>query len=479
MADQTERYHRNQIFVKMRPERPGTDDRTSGGRTPEEAGAAGHPGMTHLDELDRAGLIRRVTPILAGAEPRLDVEPRPRDSLRERLREPLRSGGAPDRARSAAYGVSVVELDPSVDIDDTVRRLSADVAVVYAERVPSRSLFVNALPTRRSSTAPPWNLAKIGWDKVSLTSLPDASAIKVAVLDTGVDRDHLGLGSNVKAYSYAYGEAPTGMSDQDIVGHGTHVSGIIAGVRYGQPAIQGICTCSVHVWKIFDDIPDHSTAHHCFEYYVDTTMYARALQECIDQGVDVINLSIGGPEPARFYRELVEGAIRSGITVVAAMGNGGGQGNLREYPAAYQGVIAVGATASNDVVATSSSRGDHMTISAPGVDIRSTLPRYAGQIGFEAVRNGGEFTCGAPRTRGIEQGVLDGTSMAAAHVTGAVAVLKAQQSGLTPLDVAQKLADSAEKVHGMRGLPRTDDYGYGRLDLYKLLSAGQAGGPVR
>ncbi|KYF54753.1 hypothetical protein BE08_31550 [Sorangium cellulosum] len=432
-----------------------------------------------MDELDRAGLIRRATPILASAEPRPKVAPRPRGSLRAYLRESLELGGAPDRARSAAYGVSVVELDPTVDIDDTVRRLSADNGVVYAERVPSRSLFASALPTRRSSAALPWNLAKIGWDKVSLASLPDASDIKVAVLDTGVDRGHLGLGSNVKAYSYAHGEEPTGMSDQDIVGHGTHVSGIIAGVRYGQPAIQGICTCSVYVWKIFDDIPDHSAARNCFEYYVDTTMYARALQECIDQGVDVINLSIGGPEPARFYRELVEEAIRAGITVVAAMGNGGVQGNLREYPAAYDGVIAVGATASNDVVVSSSSRGEHMTVSAPGVDIRSTLPRYAGQIGFDAVRNGGEFECGAPRTRDIEQGALNGTSMAAAHVTGAVALLKAQQSGLTPLDVAQKVAGSAAKVPGMGGLPRTDDYGHGRLDLHKLLSTGQAGGPVR
>jgi subtilisin family serine protease len=439
-----------------------------------------------LDELDRVGLIRRVTPILAGAEPRPDVEPHPRDSRRALLRRPLDfdSAGALDSVRSAAYGVRVVELDPTVDIDDTVRRLSADIAVVYAERLPSRSLFVSARPTTRSGTASPWNLAKIGWDRLQSSnvgglSLPDASAIKVAVLDTGVDRDHPGLGGNVKAYSYAHGDPLTEMSEQDILGHGTHVSGTIAGVTYGQPAIQGICRCSVHVWKIFDDKPDYCRPRDCFEYYLDHTMFSRALVACIQEGVDVINLSIGGPEAGRFERELVESAIRAGITVVAAMGNGGQQGNPREYPAAYDGVIAVGATASNDEVVASSSRGDHMTISAPGVGIRSTMPRYVGQTGFDAVRNGGEVTCGAPRPRDVQLGVLNGTSMAAAHVTGAVAALKARQRGLTPLDVAQKLADSAEKVPGMGDLPRTKDYGYGRLNIYKLLSTGQAGGPVR
>ncbi|WP_437715633.1 S8 family serine peptidase [Sorangium sp. So ce448] len=445
--------------------------------------AAEHPGLTRLQELQRAGLIRRVTPILEDdPAPRPTGEARPNASpfAGQRRREALES--APHDAGSATDGVSMYELDPTVDTIDIVKRLSEDKAFVYAERVPRYALFADAHRARPSDTASQWSLAKIGWDTLQSQGAtllrPDASAVKVAVLDTGVDQAHPGLGSNVKTYCHDCGSTPVETSDQDVVGHGTHVTGIIAGDEQGEVTRHGICKCSVHVWKIFD-APEYCEDDNCFVYYVKPLMYARALKACIRERVDVINLSVGSPEPSDFYADLIRDAISRGISVVAAMGNAGQRGNPREYPAACTGVIAVGATTSDDVVASSSSRGEHMAISAPGVGILSTLPRYPGQTGFDAEYRDGENRPGTPRLRGLVHGILHGTSMSAAHVTGAVALLKAQQPGLTPADVARKLAASAEKVPGMAGRERTDDYGHGRLNLYRLLTQGQAGGASR
>jgi subtilisin family serine protease len=161
--------------------------------------------------------------------------------------------------------------------------------------------------------------------------------------------------------------------------------------------------------------------------------------------------------------------IQAGTTVVAAMGNEN-SGNL-SYPAAIPGVIAVGASSINDTRASFSNFGSHITLVAPGVGIWSTLPTYAGNTGYRARPTAPpqpDFT--RPLPRDIDYASWDGTSMASPHVAAAVALLLAKTPLLTPAAVKQKLQAAAVKVPAMQGQNFTSEYGYGRLDLVKLLS---------
>jgi subtilisin family serine protease len=125
--------------------------------------------------------------------------------------------------------------------------------------------------------------------------------------------------------------------------------------------INGICACQLNIWKIFDDEPDFDESSNDYSYRADDVMYGRALADCLDEGVNVINLSIGGPAPPGPDEEILyEQLLAAGTTVVAAMGNEREIGSPTSYPAAIPGVIALGATNILDRVTMFSSRGEHI-----------------------------------------------------------------------------------------------------------------------
>jgi len=161
-----------------------------------------------------------------------------------------------------------------------------------------------------------------------------------------------------------------GASSIDIVGHGTHVSGIIAAQMNNKIGVSGISHGDLSVWKIFSDQPDPTDG----EYYVDDVMSQRALNAARNAGMRVINLSIGGTARSQTEEFLIRRLITAGCTVVAAMGNEFKEGNPKEYPAAYPGVLAVGATTRSNRRASFSNTGKHISIAAPGENILSTLP---------------------------------------------------------------------------------------------------------
>lgn len=229
------------------------------------------------------------------------------------------------------------------------------------------------------------------------------------------------------------------------------------------------------VWKIFDDTPDLVRALPGLEefvYFVDPIMYRRALSECIEAEVDVLNLSIGGPqEPDPQERQLFNLLLAQGTTIVAAMGNERLSGSPTSYPAAIPGVIAVGATTVNDRVATFSNKGSHISLAAPGVGIWSTVPTYAGQLGFDAIPGpDGTPVAGAPRSRDTDYTSWQGTSMATPHVTAAAALLLSRRGPMRGEEVRAALMAAADVVPGMNGLAFHQDYGAGRLNLVKLLA---------
>lgn len=474
--DQLPEYHPNLLIVKMSP---------SAGALPLAAmavnsgeGMPGAPGLSALATLERAGMIKRITYLS-------------RPSAENRRAQPAMSfvaslAAVPERSSPRRYdaGVSIVELEHDKLVDDVRLSLAKDPHVTFAARVPVRYLAARtSIPKGQSkranltiaNSAPDvsamWNLQKIRWaDARSSAGFTEASKIRVAVLDTGVDADHPDLKGRVNGYTFAHPDLPLASGENDIIGHGTHVSGTIGALINNNLGINGICECQLFVWKIFDDVPDFYNG--TFVYFVEPVMYRRALADCLDQKIDVINLSIGGPgEPDPLEQQLFDELLKKGTTIVAAMGNDRTHGSPTSYPAAIQGVIAVGATSLDDTVAQFSNRGNHISLCAPGVAIWSTLPSYPGQFGFEAVPGpGGQPVEGKPMRRETDYDAWDGTSMATPHVTASVALLLAKRGKMDPTSVGDRLKATSDKVAAMGGNAFDSDYGAGRLNLLRLLT---------
>jgi len=371
---------------------------------------------------------------------------------RDGLIEDVTAIGLPTRERSTAAaaltasvaptvdeelsGLSVIRLAPGAAVDEVLRRLDDIPAVREIERVPFRTVTPltsqsNQVPT--GAVLVPWNLERIQWRD---RQPPDAAVVKVAVLDTGVDESHPDL--DIAAYNYE------GASAEDIVGHGTHVSGILAGqLAKNLSFYSGVSNAGIYVWKIFGDQPDPAG-----RYLVDEYQYQRALLACLQEGCKVLNLSIGGTGTTKAERNLFARLVKGGVVIVAAMGNDYLRGNPTEYPAAHADVVAVGAIGSDLLRAPFSNTGNHISLVAPGVGIWSTLPLKA-----SVARSQTSYAA------------WDGTSMAAPHVSAAAARLLAANPGWAPAQLKTALQASALKLAPMQSQSWTRLYGSGLLQV--------------
>lgn len=132
-------------------------------------------------------------------------------------------------------------------------------------------------------------------------------------------------------------------------------------------------------------------------------------------------------------------------------------------------MVAVGATSYDDSRASFSNIGGHITLSAPGVGIWSTLPTYPGRRGNLArLSPNGTWIPGAPLAREVHYAAWQGTSMAAPHVSAAAALIRAGNPDLSAAQVYQRLQAAVDTVPGMAGKPFTPAFGAGRLNLSKI-----------
>jgi subtilisin family serine protease len=468
------KYHEGMLIVKMRPTAAPEPPRRHGRGM--AAAAFDTPGMSALAMLERGGMIKRITPLSSQVEERNLIM-----GVRRGVAAMVAAAHS-DIPQDLNAGVSLIEMDPNQVTVDVQSALAADPNIEFVSKVPVRYLLAkgpSAAKGRRPSATiaatPPvstmWNMQKILWNQArSITNFQDADQVKVAVLDSGVDRNHPDLQGRVRGYSYLHPDIPDASGEQDIIGHGSHVAGTISALINNDIGINGICSCQLFVWKIFTDKPEFTGRG--FEYFVDPVMYRRALSECVEQDIDVINLSIGGPgEPDRQEQLLFDSLLTKGTTIVAAMGNERRNGNPTSYPAAIRGVIAVGATNIDDTVAYFSSSGNHISLCAPGMGIWSTLPTYSGQTAFQfTIGLNGQPIQGRPMRRETNYDSWQGTSMAAPHVAGAVALLLANAGNLGPSEVRAKLISTVDRVSHMQGADFHPDYGAGRLNLLRLLT---------
>jgi subtilisin family serine protease len=218
-------------------------------------------------------------------------------------------------------GITLLRLARATDLNEVQNELNNTPGIEYVHSVPRRWITARAQPNDPLFDQQ-WGISAIRW--LNPSALPDASAVKVGVLDTGVDLTHRDLKKVIRSYNHE------GASQEDIIGHGTHVSGIIAADMNNKFGLSGLCRCDLNFWKVFSDTPDPDDG----EFYVDEVMYQRALNAARKSGMRVLNLSIGGGDPSQTERMLFRRLIEAGVTVIAAMGNEFEQGNPIEFPGA-------------------------------------------------------------------------------------------------------------------------------------------------
>ncbi|MFL6200272.1 MAG: S8 family peptidase [Thermoanaerobaculia bacterium] len=375
--------------------------------------------------------------------------------------QPFAEGRGPARALAAAVldspvslkrarGLCTIRVDRGTNADALAEHLnqqSEEVEYAYVPPVkypffPPRRRKSRARKAAAASNDP---LASRQWSHGTVRvhqarasrGFVEADGILVAVVDSGIDREHPDLDGAVEEYVNFHSATE---DDRDYVGHGTHVAGIIAAEINNRVGIAGLCAARLLIAK---GLPRAGTPWNADSYY-------KALAYPIDRGAKVVNLSLGGAiDPGE--RDIIADLLDAGIVVVAAMGNEFEQGNPIEYPAAYDGVIAVGASDEIDRRASFSCTGAHIALVAPGVNILSTVPRYPSEF-----------------AQNLDYDSWPGTSMATPHVSAAVALLLAKSPGLSPSDVRKRIMDTADHVPGQTR--RNEEYGSGRLNIASVLA---------
>ncbi|NOX44392.1 MAG: S8 family peptidase [Caldiserica bacterium] len=281
-----------------------------------------------------------------------------------------------------------------------------------------------------------WGVVRIGADLVHASGDLGAG-IKVAILDTGIDYTHPDLDANYYGGYDFVNDDPDPMDDH---GHGTHVAGTVAAEDNGVGVVGVAPAAELYALKVLD--ADGSG------YWSDLIA---ALDWCVRNGIQVVNMSLGGTGNDEL-EAACQAAYDAGVLLVAAAGNSGnpaGRGDNISDPAAYPSVIAVAAVDRDDTRASWSSTGPDLELSAPGVNINSTLL-------------GGGY------------GEMSGTSMASPHVAGTAALVWAAYPGLSNVELRHILRDTADDLGDAGWDPQ---YGFGLVDADEAagVTAGTAG----
>jgi subtilisin family serine protease len=251
----------------------------------------------------------------------------------------------------------------------------------------------------------------------------------LGIVDTGIDDGHLNLHQKLAEYSDVTG---TGWTPDE---HGSLVAGIIAADPVNGSRLQGVAPGAKLVGvKSCVAQSTQSAAARCW-----SSTLARGIDLATQKNVRIINLSVGGPDDNLLSR-MVNAAIKKGIAVVSAAGNDGPTGSP-SYPAAFDGVIAVTAVDAASHIYSRATRGNYVSLAAPGVDILSTGP-------------GG-------RTQ-----AFTGTSAATAFVSGAVALLLQQRPNLSLADLRAVLQATAKHLGPTAPNPV---FGYGLMDVCQAM----------
>jgi len=217
---------------------------------------------------------------------------------------------------------------------------------------------------RKPMNNTPWGIMAVNAPQV-WSQGNKGQASRVLVLDTGIDKDHPALKDNFEQGRDFTGDGGSPYPFVDVVGHGTHCSGTIAGVELAD----GFAGVAPKAKLLMGRV--------CGENGCSNIAVAAGMNWAIDQKVDVVSMSLGGPTPTAAERRAAEAVAKAGISIVAASGNDGT--NKVSYPGAFPTVVAVGAIDKTLTKAKFSQWGPELAVVAPGVDVVSSVPQGTGR----------------------------------------------------------------------------------------------------
>jgi type VII secretion-associated serine protease mycosin len=284
----------------------------------------------------------------------------------------------------------------------------------------------------------PWAQQRWGFDRLADLGVSGKDVI-VAVIDSGVDAGHPQLRGSVMPGWDAFDRSGNGQ--EDCVGHGTAVASLIAAQPIPGTPFRGLAPgVKILPVRASEHLDGDGSGRGT------PTDLAHAIDEAVTRGARVINLSLVLAEDRPEVRRAIADALARDVVVVAAVGNAhdpNGDKDPTPYPAAYKGVIGVGAIDENGGRYARSQTGDYVSLVAPGHQIQVALPGDGYQL-------------------------FEGTSMAAPFVSAAAALV-IQKFGptISARQVAARLTATADPAPGPPGSP---DYGQGVLNPYRAVS---------
>lgn len=369
-----------------------------------------------------------------------------------------------EKSTGTKFGLNriyIVKYDDNADPAAVASKIKKLSNVEWAEPQYIRKLA--AVPKNTSSFTPndpyyyqQYNLAKIDAPDAWSISKGNPNVI-IAIVDDGVDWSHPDLYGNIwhnpnwqtdaafpgDSIGWDFGGA-TGTPDnnpmEDVPAHGTFVAGIASAVTNNNLGISGIgFNCKIMAVKVSEgDITSNNEPLIVYGF--------QGIQYAVDHGAKVINCSWGGGGYSQAEQDVINYAISKGVLVVAAAGNDAV--NESFYPAAYKGVLSVGATDANDVISYYSNYGPNVDVMAPGNNISSTWQ---------------------PNTYLLPGG--DGTSFASPLAAGLAGLVVSRFPNYNPLQVAQQIRVNSDIIDTLSAnAAYYHQMGYGRINAYKALA---------
>ena len=329
--------------------------------------------------------------------------------------------GASTVIENPEYNQYVLQFDTEADTKAAYQLISKETSYdgYFLDEVLTSDDVILASDFKSNS----WGTYTMGLDKLATQAKQYQvnTKIKVAVIDTGVDKSHSILKGRIDSSSYNLAENNTDLEDN--LGHGTHVAGIVADSTPDNIKIMAL--------KIFNSSNRSSTI-----------LILNALQYALEKGADVVNMSLGVDTNATNSTQnqldvVIDKAYQLGIPIFAAAGNES-RNVSQVYPASNSKTIAVSALDKSLAFDSSySNYGAGIDFCAPGTDITS------------AQAGGGLLT-------------QEGTSMAAPHMAAAGAMIKNLHKNYSVSQVYKVLQKYAKDL-GSKG--KDSYYGNGLVDL--------------
>ncbi|MDA7947865.1 MAG: S8 family serine peptidase [Hyphomicrobiaceae bacterium] len=340
-----------------------------------------------------------------------------------------------DAAVARAFNLSLVETNNIAVLNARIVRLrysdnrpltqviAALTADPRVEGVQPNNWYLSVAGKKRKKTSRQYALAKLGIDRAH--QLAKGDGVPVAVIDTGVERTHPTLAKSIETSFDAVGDGQPKAQN-----HGTAIAGVIAGngqVKGVAPMARVLAARAFYMHKTYK------------RPMTSSMILLKAIDWSYASGARVFNMSFAGP-----YDPLVKRALEriheSGAILVAAAGNGGPKAPPA-YPAAYKNVIAITAHDAKDKLYRQANRGNYLAVAAPGVNV--FVPQLKKSFGFSS-----------------------GTSVAAAHVSGIIALLLERHPQATSEEIVQALKSGAHDL-GRKGFDV--EFGAGRADAFASL----------